>query len=93
MEVADRTEMDRKGGHLARRGDDQPILRESAQCPAEDKDAFQDSTRHKYFNTNNLWFHLPTIAGEMAARDNNLRLPMIRNEKTVDPRDNQSPAV
>ncbi|HUM69832.1 MAG TPA: UTP--glucose-1-phosphate uridylyltransferase, partial [Chloroflexota bacterium] len=32
MEVANRTEMDRKGGHLAQRPDGQLILRESAQC-------------------------------------------------------------
>ena len=33
MEVADRTEMDKKGGHLAQRPDGQLVLRESAQCP------------------------------------------------------------
>ena len=40
MEVADRTEMDKKGGHLAQRADGQLLLRESAQCPAEDTAAF-----------------------------------------------------
>jgi UTP--glucose-1-phosphate uridylyltransferase len=62
MEVADRTRMDRKGGHLAQRPDGQLILRESAQCPAADEDAFQDIKRHKYFNTNNLWFNLARAA-------------------------------
>ena len=43
MEVADRTEADRKGGHLARRRDDGGlVLRETAQTPDEDVDAFQD---------------------------------------------------
>ena len=43
MEVADRTEADRKGGHLARRRDDGGlVLREIAQTPDEDVDAFQD---------------------------------------------------
>lgn len=93
MEVADRTGMDRKGGHLARRLDGQLILRESGQCPKEDFAYFQDITRHKYFNTNNLWFHLPTIANVMAERDNKLGLPMICNQKTVDPRDPESTAV
>ena len=60
MEVADRTGMDRKGGHLARRLDGQLVLRESAQCPPEDAAYFQDVNLHKFFNTNNLWFHLPT---------------------------------
>ncbi len=93
MEAADRTEMDRKGGHLARRADGQLLLRESAQTPDADKDSFQDITRHRYFNTNNLWFHLPTLQRVMAERDNLLGLPMIRNSKTVDPRDPASTPV
>ena len=94
MEVADRTEADRKGGHLARRrSDGRLMLRESAQCPDEDKTAFQDITRHPFFNTNNLWFHLPTLKQVMAERDGILGLPMIRNSKTVDPRDPTSTPV
>ncbi|MBK7896802.1 MAG: UTP--glucose-1-phosphate uridylyltransferase [Anaerolineaceae bacterium] len=93
MEVADRTEMDKKGGHLAQRQDSQLILRESAQCPPEDTAAFQDINRHKYFNTNNLWFHLPTLYRQMRAHDNRLGLPMIRNSKTVDPRNPNSTPV
>ncbi len=61
MEVADRTPADRKGGHLAQRPDGQLILRELAQCPPDEMDAFQDITRYRYFNTNNLWVHLPTL--------------------------------
>ncbi|RME82191.1 MAG: UTP--glucose-1-phosphate uridylyltransferase [Caldilineae bacterium] len=86
MECADRTENDRKGGHLARRKDGRLILRESAQCPPEDADAFQDIRRHRYFNTNNLWLNLRALQEVMAARDNILGLPMIRNRKHVDPR-------
>lgn len=93
MEVADRTEMDKKGGHLAQRPGGQLILRESAQCPADDKNAFQDITRHKYFNTNNLWMNLPALRQVLDEQDNMLRLPMIRNSKTLDPRDPDSPAV
>jgi len=93
MEVADRTEMDKKGGHLAQRPDGQFILRESAQCPEEDTAAFQDISRHKFFNTNNLWFHLPTLQAMMEAQDYKLILPMIRNSKTVDPRDLDSTPV
>ncbi len=93
MEVADRTEMDKKGGHLAQRTDGQFVLRESAQCPEADMVAFQDVKRHKYFNTNNLWIHLPSLAQLMAGRGNRLGLPMIRNSKTVDPRDPESTAV
>lgn len=93
MEVADRTAVDRKGGHLAQRPDGQLILRESAQCPDEDHAAFQDITRHHYFNTNNLWFRLSALQAVMAANNQQLYLPMIRNAKTVDPRDNQSTPV
>lgn len=93
MEVADRTEADKKGGHLAQRLEGQLILRESAQCPAEDMPTFQDIKRHKYFNTNNLWLNLPALKQVMTSRDNILGLPMIRNAKTVDPRDMGSPPV
>ena len=89
MEVADRTAADRKGGHLARRtSDGRLVLRESAQCPDADMDAFQDIERHRYFNTNNLWINLRGAASNCWPRsDGVLGLPMIRNSKTLDPRD------
>jgi len=94
MEVADRTPADRKGGHLARRAaDGRLILRESAQCPADEMDAFQDIGRHSYFNSNNLWLNLPALEALLAAKAGVLGLPMIRNSKTVDPRDPHSPPV
>ena len=93
MEVADRTKADSKGGHLARRPEGQLILREIAQCPTEDEAAFQDITRHKYFNTNNLWLHLPTLKKLLATSDYVLALPLIRNAKRVDPRDKTSTLV
>ena len=93
MEVADRTAADRKGGHLARRADGQLVLREIAQTPDEDVDAFQDVTRHRYFNTNTLWVNLLTLSQVLRERDDVLGLPMIRNRKTVDPSDPDSPAV
>lgn len=94
MEVADRTPMDRKGGHLAHRAvDGQYVLRESAQCPAADTDSFQDISRHKYFNTNNLWLNLPALKSVMKQRNYQLGLPLIRNSKTVDARDPASTPV
>lgn len=93
MEVADRTEMDKKGGHLAQRLNGQLVLRESAQCPAADMAKFQDITRHRYFNTNNLWLNLNALQAIMAANGYKLILPMIRNAKTVDPRDPASTPV
>ena len=93
MEVADRTEADRKGGHLAQRPGAGFVLREIAQTPDEDVDAFQDLARHRYFNTNNLWVDLRALARVLEERDNVLGLPMIVNRKTVDPADPDSPPV
>jgi UTP--glucose-1-phosphate uridylyltransferase len=94
MEVADRTEADRKGGHIARRRDGGGlVLREVAQTPDEDVDSFQDTSRHRFFNTNNLWINLRKLAELLESRGNVLGLPMIVNSKTVDPGDSGSPAV
>jgi UTP--glucose-1-phosphate uridylyltransferase len=93
MEVADRTEADKKGGHLASLPNGKLLLRESAQCPREDLDSFQDIRRHKYFNTNNLWINLAALKTVMQEKNNVLGLPMIRNVKTVDPRDSATTPV
>lgn len=93
MEAADRTEADKKGGHLARRQNGQLILREAAQCPQEDMGSFQDVSKYKYFNTNNLWIYLPAIKRVMDEKGGILGLPMIRNKKNLDPRDKESPEV
>lgn len=94
MEVTRRTAADRKGGHLARRrSDNQLVLRESAQCPEEDEDAFQDIERHRYFNTNNLWLRLQSLRQALDASDGVLPLPVMQNRKSADPRQPDSPAV
>lgn len=93
MEVAERSAADRKGGHLAQRPDGQLILREIAQCPAEELESFQDIARYRYFNTNNLWVHLPTLQQVLQERNGILGLPLIRNEKPVDPTQPDSPRV
>ena len=94
MEVTRRTEADSKGGHLAKRASDgQMLLREVAQCPDEDLDSFQDITKHQFFNTNNLWLHLPTLKKVLDEQGGVMDLPVILNSKTVDPRDKTSPKV
>jgi UDP-N-acetylglucosamine pyrophosphorylase len=94
MEVAERTAADRKGGHLARRrGDGRLVLRESAQCPKEDEPQFQQIKRHRYFNTNNLWIRLDHLQSELNRRGNLLPLPLIKNTKTVDPKNPGTPKV
>ena len=93
MEVADRTPADRKGGHLAQRPGGGLVLREVAQTPGEDLDAFQDIARHRFFNTNTLWVDLRALSAVLHERGGVLGLPMIVNRKTVDPSDAASPAV
>jgi UTP--glucose-1-phosphate uridylyltransferase len=93
MEVTDRTESDRKGGHIARRRGDGLVLREIAQTPDGDLDAFQDVARHRFFNANSLWLDLRALRDTLEARDGVLGLPMIVNSKTVDPSDSSSPEV
>ena len=93
-EVVDRTEADRKGGHLARRRRDGGlVLRETAQVPEDDQEAFEDIGRHRFFNANNIWVNLRALARTLDERDGVLGLPMIVNRKTVDPTDSSSPAV
>jgi UTP--glucose-1-phosphate uridylyltransferase len=93
-EVCRRTQADRMGGHLVRRrSDGRLVLRETAQTRADDAEVAADIDRHPYFHTNNLWFDLAALAGVLGDRDGVLGLPLIRNEKTVDPSDPSSPAV
>jgi UTP--glucose-1-phosphate uridylyltransferase len=93
-ESTERTESDRKGGHLARRRSDGGLLlRETAQTTDEDRDAFEDLERHRFFNCNNIWVDLRALQSKLAERDGVLELPMIVNRKTVDPTDSSSPEV
>jgi UTP--glucose-1-phosphate uridylyltransferase len=93
-EVVDRTEADRKGGHLARRRDTGGlVLRETAQVPDGDQEAFQDTSRHRFFNANNIWVNLNALRAALDERGGVLGLPMIVNRKTVDPSDSSSPEV
>jgi UTP--glucose-1-phosphate uridylyltransferase len=68
-------------------------LRESAQCRPGDEAAFQDVTRHRFFNTNNLWLHLPSLAVALDENGGYLPLDTIVNHKRLDPRDPDSPPV
>ena len=93
-EICRRTAADRKGGHLAiRKRDHQLILRDTAQTSAEEMHFFTDEFRHPYFHTNNLWFDLEVLSRTLAERQGVLGLPLIKNEKTVDPADSSSTPV
>jgi UTP--glucose-1-phosphate uridylyltransferase len=90
MEVAERTEADKKGGHLARMNG-RLMLREVAQCKEEDLVSFQDVAKYRYFNTNNLWLDLEALSRELDAAPGGLALPIIANEKQVSASDDTSP--
>ena len=94
IEAVRRTPSDRKGGHFAtRKRDGRIVLRETAQTLPEDKDALADLDRHRYMSTNNLWFDLRAVREELDRRDGILGLALIKNTKTVDPSDPESPEV
>ncbi|MFO0750090.1 MAG: UTP--glucose-1-phosphate uridylyltransferase [Myxococcota bacterium] len=96
MECADRTAADKKGGHLAARPPSRGggyLLREVAQCPPDDVRFFQDITRHRFFNTNNVWVDLTAVKGLLDRRGGRLGLPLIRNVKPIDPTEPASESV
>ncbi|MCA0251308.1 MAG: UTP--glucose-1-phosphate uridylyltransferase [Actinobacteria bacterium] len=93
-EVCPRTVNDRKGGHLAiRKRDGQLILRDTAQTAPDELQFFTDEHRHPYFHANNLWLDIAQVRQAMIDRSGVLGLPLIRNEKNVDPTDPASPKV
>jgi UTP--glucose-1-phosphate uridylyltransferase len=83
MEVCKRTEVDKKGGHLAQTKSGQLLLRETAQCPDDEVEHFQDVNRYSYFNTNNLWVNLKALKQKLFETNNLLPLQLILNEKEV----------
>jgi UTP--glucose-1-phosphate uridylyltransferase len=93
MEMCDRSEADKKGGHVARRRDGRLMLREFSQCPDEELDSFQDIARWRYFNTNTLWIDLDALARVLEASHGVIDLPLIVNRKPVDPDQPSSPQV
>ena len=84
MEVCQRTEMDKKGGHLAQLKTGQLMLRETAQCPDDEEVLFQDIKKYSYFNTNNLWVNLKALKQRLYETRYLLPLTMILNKKEVD---------
>merc|ERR1719183_1306740 len=68
-------------------------LRESAQCPPEEEKEFQDVSKHKFFNTNNLWVDLIALKATFDKNNGSIPLPVMKNGKTVDPRDKKSTKV
>jgi UTP--glucose-1-phosphate uridylyltransferase len=93
-ELCRKTAADVKGGQLVvRKADGRIVQRETAQTHPDDVAASLDATRHPFFHTNNLWFNLEALAAELERTSGVLELPLIRNDKTVDPADSSSPKV
>merc|ERR1711998_666788 len=65
----------------------------SAQCPDEDEKEFQNVNKYTYFNTNNLWVDLEALKVAFDKNGGALPLPVMKNGKTVDPRDKKSTKV
>merc|ERR1712117_133979 len=56
-------------------------------------EAFQDVTKYKFFNTNNLWVDLVALKAIFDKNGGSIPLPVMKNAKTVDPRDKKSTPV
>lgn len=91
MEVCHRREMDKKGGHLAKSAGGF-VLRERAQASENEIIPFEDIQRYSYFNSNSIWINLQKFQ-EHVARNGLLKLPLIANQKNLNPADPTSPMV
>ncbi|MCI1936350.1 MAG: UTP--glucose-1-phosphate uridylyltransferase [Bifidobacteriaceae bacterium] len=94
VEVAQKTAADVKGGHFViDKKTGRLTLREMSQVHPDDRAEATDITRHPYFNTNNIWVRIDALREKLAECNGILPLPLIRNEKNVDPTDPESPNV
>lgn len=94
IEVALRTEADRKGGHLV--VDKQTgclLLREMSQVAPCDTASAMSIDKHPYFNTNSIWVRVDALKEKLEEYQGILPLPVIANKKTVNPADPNSQAV
>jgi UTP--glucose-1-phosphate uridylyltransferase len=92
MEVCKRTDMDKKGGHIAKNKNGGYILRERAQADKTEIEQFEDIKRYSYFNTNSIWVDLRQL-DKIISENEVIELPFIANEKTLDPNDKTTQKV
>lgn len=94
VEVAHKTAADRKGGHFViDTATGRLTLREMSQVHPDDKAAAMDESIHPYFNTNNIWIRISALKKVLKEHNGILPLPVIRNNKTVDPTDSTTTRV
>jgi len=92
MEVAQRTENDKKGGHLALK-DGKLILRESSQVLKKDEEDFQNYHKYQFFNTNSIWIKIEKLLEILDKNNGILDLPIIINQKNINPSDENSEKI
>ncbi|WBW75557.1 UTP-glucose-1-phosphate uridylyltransferase Fyu1 [Schizosaccharomyces osmophilus] len=80
MELTNKTKADVKGGTLIDY-DGKVRLLEIAQVPSQHVEEFKSIKKFRYFNTNNLWFHLPSV--KRVVQNHELSMEIIPNNKTI----------
>lgn len=86
VEVSKKTPADRKGGHFViNKQSNRLNLREMSQVHPDDKIQALDENIHPYFNTNNIWIRISALKKILKKYKGVLPLPVIRNNKNVDP--------
>ncbi len=94
LEAARRTKADRKGGHIVKNAKTSSLLlREMSQVSSEDMDSACDIERHPFFNTNNIWVRIKDLRDLLEKNGGILPLPVILNEKNVNPADSSTEKV
>ncbi|KFI81146.1 UTP--glucose-1-phosphate uridylyltransferase [Bifidobacterium psychraerophilum DSM 22366] len=94
VEVSKRTNADRKGGHIVvDKESGRLLLREMSQVRSEDKRAATNIKKHPFFNTNSIWVRVDALKQKLDEYDGVLPLPVICNEKTVDPSNGETAKV
>eukprot|EP00913_Durusdinium_trenchii_P022241 g20897.t1 len=77
MEVAARTDADKKGGETGRLGES------TWQRPPGHAPVAPDTSKYRYFNTNNLWVHLGKLKELFDQNAGALPLPVMKNDKML----------
>lgn len=80
MELTDKTKADVKGGTIIDYNGEVRLL-EIAQVPPPHVEEFKSIKKFKYFNTNNIWLHLPSV--KRVVENNELSLELIPNFKSI----------
>jgi UTP--glucose-1-phosphate uridylyltransferase len=94
VEVAQKTSADIKGGHfVVDKATGRLVLREMSQVHPDDRADATNISKHPYFNTNNIWVRIDALKEKLAKYDGILPLPLISNNKHVDPTNPNSPEV